>query len=91
MAKPKKPDRESSWLSIAQLSNALDLDQSYCRREVLRYAKPEHIRTSGRRKFYKARPILEAYLMNQVRPVADDFDEISFLIALNEADPKEWQ
>jgi len=88
MTKPKKPDRESSWLSIAQLSNALDLDQSYCRREVLRYAKPEHIRTNGRRKFYKARPILEAYLVNQA---ADDFDEISFLMAMNEADPKEWR
>lgn len=79
MAPPTKPDRQSGWLTIQQLADAMDCTYGYCRREIVRCAAPEDIRMEGQRKMIKARPTIERYLSGRLKPpVQADLD--SFLL-----------
>ncbi len=79
MAAPDKPDRQSGWLTITELANAMDCTYGYCRREIVRCAAEEDIKMVGRRKMIKARPTIERYLSGRLKPIADpDFETFLF-------------
>ncbi|WP_146569029.1 hypothetical protein [Posidoniimonas corsicana] len=72
------------------MADVLDVSVGFLRREVLRLARQEHIRTVGRRKLYKARPLLEAFLNRQLAGERE-IDDIGICSGLGDADPDEWR
>lgn len=66
MAKLKKHRRESAWLSIRQLADALDVSIAYCRREVLRRTPEDAIRRDEGMIKVHARSAIEGWLSDRI-------------------------
>lgn len=64
---PDGKQRESAWLSVAQLADALDVSQHYCREEVLRCTPEAAKKKINGRWLVYGRAAIEGYLAGQLR------------------------
>lgn len=67
----KQPSgRSSSWLTVQQLADALDVTPDYARRKIIPKARPEWVRREGRRIEAYGRGVIGDYL--SPKPPGDD-------------------
>ncbi|MEO1497868.1 MAG: hypothetical protein AAFV43_12035 [Planctomycetota bacterium] len=82
MLKPQDAWRETSWLTVRQLADALDVSTDYVRREVVRRTPESMIRRELRPMRVYARGAIELWLQSQRLASACD-DAISSAIDLD--------
>ena len=78
MANPPPQRRESAWLTLRQLADALDLSLTHVRREVLRAVPADMQRRTGNRIEVYGRGAIEIWIRRQQLAALDnsDFDDL---------------
>jgi hypothetical protein len=67
MARTNQSARETAWLTIRELADALDVTTDYARREVLRRVPASAVRRVERRILVHGRTAIESYLKHRLR------------------------
>ncbi|WP_425397483.1 hypothetical protein [Aeoliella sp.] len=79
----EKRQRESAWLTVAQLADALDVSQHFVREEVLRCTPSDAKKKEGGRWLVHGRTAIEGYLLDQLRrrlPANEPIEDPVFLM-----------
>lgn len=67
MADPRKPNRQTSWLTKQQMAAVFDVSESYFDREIRPAVPADHIRHSTRGLLFYARGVVDAWSLRRYR------------------------